>query len=97
MPTFESHESIDIDIDVDEFYDEMSNSEKEDMAEMLNDDGFCDKMYKEIRYESENSFVYLDKIPGYTSKKFKKALLKLVENYSSLNKSTIEAIIALAD
>lgn len=93
----ERHANIEVDIDVDDFYDAMSDSEKREMVSLLEDDDFID--YKDPYEDNQElySLAELEDSRGYAGKKFKQALLKLASDYSSLNKSTIDAIIALAD
>jgi len=73
---------VDVDVDVEEFYEEMSDDEKEEMAHLLSDDinildftGKSDreKMYKDLAYyvgvsDSEH-LEYLIKELQYWSKK----------------------------
>jgi hypothetical protein len=44
---------INVDIDLDDVYDDMNSSEKEQMAEWLEKDGFCNL---EDEYKSDNEF-----------------------------------------
>ena len=87
MPSFnkevsiETWEDVDIDIDVDEFFDEMSEKDCKEMARLLRIAG-----YKTIDVESR----------ALDGQDFQEALRKLAANYYSLSNEDIAPIMAVA-
>ncbi len=82
MPEFRTTEYIDIDLDIDvnEFFDEMTNSEKLEMFDLLIEDGFS----------------VADKVQSHTNWEFKDAISKLNINYLNLTNEEVDTIIKLA-
>lgn len=87
MPTFnkdvEVSDWVDIDIDVDEFYEEMDFNEKKEMASLLQQDGF----------DVGSPVVESRATDGQD---FQEALRKLAANYYSLSNEDIAPIMQLA-
>ena len=82
MPEFRTTEYIDIDLDIDvnEFFDEMTNSEKLEMFDLLIEDGFS----------------VADEVQSHTNWEFKDAISKLNINYLNLTNEDVDTIIKLA-
>lgn len=81
MPEFSTTEYVDIDIniDVDEFFYRMDNSEKQEMFDLLVEDGFGS----------------VDGAPSNTNWGFIDAINKLSNNYYSLSNEEVDAVIKL--
>ncbi len=86
MPVFnkdvEVSDWIDIDVDVDEFYEEMDEREKKEMARLLSQGGY------NVAPEIESRCV--------DGQDFQEALRKLATNYYSLSNEDIAPIMQLA-
>lgn len=84
MPTFDKSASVDVEIDVsvEDFYYEMNDHEREEMAKLLKEDGFLSQD--------------LNAPSGRVSWKFDEAILKLKRSYYSLSNQEVEQIIHLA-
>ncbi len=75
-------EDVDIDIDVEDFFDEMTDEEKQEMLELLAKDGFT----------LEGSFQG----HGIDAQEFINSVHKLSENYHQLTNEETDLIIKLA-
>lgn len=86
MPTF--YKSIEIDIDVNDYYINMDITDRKEMARLL--------IEENILTDHFMSKTFDDTHRGYTAELFGKSLRKISSNYSSLDKDFIEEIIILA-
>lgn len=82
---------IEVDIDVDDFYDEMNTFEKQSMAEMLERDGFCtlDDEDDEDNWVIEN--------PNAFDEEWVKVIEKLFHGRLQLSNEDEEIIKAIAN
>jgi len=84
MPTFlqcQEDVEIDLDISVDEFYEEMDEREREEMVELLENGGYV--------LNSTGGY-------GIQATEFEDAIQKLIKNYHSLTNTDVEIITTLA-
>jgi len=83
MPRFSDYQEVDVEmnIDVDEFYEEMDRSERKEMYQLLIKGGYVDG---------------LEDPSGRSSWEFDEAIIKLKANYHSLPNEDVDLIIKLA-
>jgi len=83
MPYFSDYQEVDVEmnIDVDEFYEEMDRSERQEMYELLVKNGFG---------------IGADTPSGRSSWEFDEAMGKLKQNYHALTNEETDLIIKLA-
>ena len=82
---------IEVDIDVDDFYDEMSSFDKQSMAEMLERDGFCTLDDE----DEEDNFVIDD--PNAFDEEWIKIMKKIFHGRLQLSNEDEEIIKAIAN
>jgi hypothetical protein len=83
MPRFSDYQEVDVNmnIDVDEFYEEMDRSERKEMYQLLVKGGYVDG---------------IEDLSGRSSWEFDEAMIKLKINYHSLTNEETDLIIKLA-
>ena len=74
-----------VNVDIDDYYDSMDDREKQEMINLLTDDGYLDKNNNS---SSDNH--------GYRKEAFNKALDYFEENYHSLSLEDIDLIISMS-
>ena len=85
MPTFTEYQdvSVDIDVSVEDFYNEMDSFEKDEMVKLLIKD----------KYDTINFSVG----HGFDAYNFEQSISKLIKNYHRLTMVEIESIIGISN
>lgn len=85
MPTFYQDVEAEVEVDVDEFYLSCSSSEKEELVDLLKDDGYL-----------KNELITTESIETYKDDEFEVALRKLSTNRLVLSVEEEELIKKIA-